>query len=156
VTALTATHRQQIDPAKEQLVARAEKLLDEVDLKNVDRDDFGHSQLRNLSAVAAETQSPAVVANFLRFQIGRDKKGQNWAKRVGTKRLGEVFLDALGAETEVLPGLARQIAGAGAPPLTVQLVRMELIRHFLGFAGRYLKFLDLERPKKGRGQGDTP
>jgi hypothetical protein len=154
VTTLTVQHRREIDLAKEQLVADAEKLLLKVGLKDVDRNQFGHSQLRNLSAVAAETQSPAVVSNFIRFQIGRDngrdpeKKG--WAKKVGTRRLGELFIEALEGQEATIPQLAHRIAGEGASAVTVQLVRIELIRHFLGFAGRYLKFLDLDRPDKSK------
>ncbi|MDX1997881.1 MAG: hypothetical protein SF066_09200 [Thermoanaerobaculia bacterium] len=146
MTTLTLEQRREIDLVKEQLVQRAEKLLDDVGLGTMERNLFGHSQLRNLSAIAVETQSPAVVTNFIRFQIGRAKKDQGWAKPVAGKRLGQHFIEALEGEEELIPRLALEISRQPKEAAGTQVVRIELIRHFVGFASRYLRFLDLDRP----------
>lgn len=150
---LTLKQRQEIDLIKELLVEEAERLLDRGQVSQIERNKFGHSQLRNLAAVAAETESPAVVANFIRFQMGRDSKGESWSRRVGQggggaqpARLGQLFIDELTAEAGAVSKALKEVTGwaPGAP--SEQMVRMALIRPFLGFATRYLRFLDLDRP----------
>jgi hypothetical protein len=143
--------RQEIDRAKEILVEGAETLLKDAKVIPDDKT-FGHSQLRNLVAVATETESPSVVMNFIRYQMGRDDKYRGWAKTLDKdkQRLGDRFIHALQGE-----GGSVQKALAGieieAGTLTEQLARMELIRYFLGFATRYLKYLEIEaRALKGK------
>lgn len=146
---LTSAQKREIDLAKERLVPAAEDLLERAQVVNINRRDLGESQLRNLIAIANQTQSPAVVLNFIRYQMGRDTRGRNWSKQVGSERVGDLFLEALqgGAMGAILEGMAGLIENEEQK----QLVRIELFRHFLGFASRYMKFLELERPKKGRG-----
>ncbi len=140
---LSIVQRRAIDRAKEILVGKAEALLDDNEV--IRSGTFGHSQLRNLLAVAAETESPAVVHNFIRYQMGRDKKDQKgWARGAEGSRLGDRFIAELSAE----PGAAVGAALAAIPdladqPLLRQLAHIELIRNFLGFAGRYLRYLEL-------------
>ena len=74
-----------IDRLKEELVPAAEAFLDEGQVIRLSKNKFGDSQLRNLIAIANETESPAVVLNFIRYQIGRDTRGQNWASSFGSK-----------------------------------------------------------------------
>lgn len=148
---LNVAQRQAIDRAKESLVTAAEELLTKADVVNIKSKDFGHRQLRNLIAVALETESPAVVTNFIRYQMGRDKldmekNGKGWAnipKDGDGERLGKRFIDVIdgGAITSALS----TVPGVSQDPELSQLARIELIRHFLGFASRYLKFLDLQR-----------
>jgi hypothetical protein len=142
VTSLTTEQRRSIDLAKEQLVTAAEELLNEAQVRP--NRDFGHSQLRNLVAVASETESPAVVLSFIRYQMGRDDKGRNWSRRTGGRRLGEHFIFALNDDQGVVSQALKNIPGRESP-LINQLARMELIRYFLGFATRYMKYLELAR-----------
>jgi hypothetical protein len=150
VSSLNAQQRRAIDQAKELLVAKAEKLLD--DAKVTPSRDFGHSQLRNLVAVAMETESPAVVLNFIRYQMGRDNSHKNWSQGPEGTRLGDRFLGELGNDkgtvTTALAGV-KEAGGLGEDKLLEQLVRMELIRYFLGFATRYMKFLELKARSGG-------
>jgi len=143
---LTFEQKRKIDLAKEHLVPAAESLLDRAKVVKIGRNDLGESQLRNLIAIANETQSPAVVLNFIRYQMGRDSRNRNWSKRVGGEMggetVGELFLKELekGAIATALEGMASVIENDEQK----QLVRIELFRHFLGFASRYMKFLDLQ------------
>jgi hypothetical protein len=149
---LTLTHRRAIDRSKEALVAAAERLLDAAEVTRLRPKDFGHSQLRNLIAIAMETESPAVVTNFIRYQMGRDKPGKSWSSSASGKRLGDRFIHEIdtGAVKEALD----TIVDVKKDPDLVPLVRIELIRHFLGFASRYLKFLDLQR-HGAEGEGEA-
>ncbi len=140
--ALSHTQRRAIDRAKELLVPRAEGLLDDFQVQP--SRDFGESQLRNLLAVAAETESPAAVLNFIRYQIGRDKRHlRGWARGAEGSRLGDRFISELGEGPEAAVGQALATVPDLADPLTRQLARIELMRHFIGFASRYMRYLAL-------------
>lgn len=157
MTSLTLAHRRGIDRAKESLVEAAEALLTDAQVTEIPLKEFGHSQLRNLIAVALETDSPAVVLNFIRYQMGRAGRNKGWANVAqGTdKKLGDRFIDEIkeGKVARALDGL-----GISGDPTLRQLAQIELIRHFLGFASRYLKYLDIKRPPRdrGNGEGDRP
>lgn len=148
MSSLTFDQRRAIDRSKEQLVPAAEKLLDEAAVTELDPKDFGHAQLRNLIAVAMETESPAVVVNFIKYQIGRDSHQRDWASVHAGKSLGERLIDELQKPGCAIDKALETIEGLEGD-LARQLVRIELIRHYLGFASRYLKYLDLKRGKKG-------
>lgn len=150
--ALKLAHRRTIDHSKESLVKAAEELLEEAKVVEIKSKDFGHSQLKNLIAVALETESPAVVTNFIRYQMGRDKGGKDrigksWSnvpKDGDGKKLGQRFIDEIdsGAVQLALESMPSEVLQDRE---LKQLARIELIRHFLGFASRYLRFLDLQR-----------
>ena len=147
---LTTEQRRCIDRAKEQLVGAAETLLRESEV--TPSKDFGHSQLRNLGAVAAETESPAVVLNFIRYQMGRDDKKRHWARGTEGNRIGDRFITALNSDKGVVTQSLKSVVGVEGDALATQLARMELIRYFLGFATRYMKYLELQnRPAQRPG-----
>ena len=160
VSSLTIEQRRRIDLAKEKLVTAAEKLLD--DAQVTPNREFGHSQLRNLVAVASETESPAVVLNFIRYQMGRDDKGKNWSRvvkevpvgepsrEVKKIRLGDLFITDLEEQGGVVRQSLQNVPGCD-DPVTGQLARMELIRYFLGFATRYMKYMELKSNQGNQG-----
>jgi hypothetical protein len=141
VSSLNPAQRRAIDQAKEVLVEGAEKLLEKAGVKP--SKEFGHSQLRNLVAVATETESPAVVLNFIRYQMGRDDKHKNWSQGLKDQRLGDLFLHELHKEGGAVEKAFEQMSASQWEPTLQQLARMELIRYFLGFATRYMKYLEL-------------
>jgi hypothetical protein len=143
--ALSPAQRRAIDRAKELLVTPAETLLDDFDVKPTK--DFGESQLRNLLKVAAETESPAAVLNFIRYQMGRDKKKepQAWARGPEGNRLGDRFITELGDGSEATVGKAlATVPDLAEAPVLRQLARIELMRHFIGFASRHMRYLKLK------------
>lgn len=145
LSSLTPTHRRAIDLAKEDLVTAAEGLLESAQVRP--SKDFGHSQLRNLVAVATETESPAVVLNFVRYQMGRDDKQKGWSRVTEGERLGDRFLAALGGDAGVVSLTLAKVKDWENDATRDQIARMELIRYFLGFATRYMKYLELRYPK---------
>ncbi len=144
MSSLTLEQHRAIDHCKEQLVPAAEALLDEAQGIQIGKD-FGHSQLRNLIAVAMETESPAVVSNFIRYQMGRDNRGNNWGKWIGDKALGERFIDQLDHADGAVAQALGKIPGLEGDPAFSQLARIALIRQFLGFASRHLNYLEFQR-----------
>jgi len=147
VSSLSPAQRRAVDWAKEELVKAAEELLDKAEVHP--SDDFGHSQLRNLEAVAAETESPAVVLNFIRYQMGRDQRDRkSWAQGLEGQRLGDRLITDLGEEKGAVAAALAKIPDLEGEPIAEQLARMELIRYFLGFATRYMKYLELKLGKR--------
>jgi hypothetical protein len=141
VSSFNPAQRLAIDRAKELLVEGAETLLKDAGVKPGKH--FGHSQLRNLVAVAIETESPAVVLNFIRYQMGRDDRHEHWSLGSEGKRLGDQFLKDLHDKEGTVEKAFVQMNASQWEPVQQQLARMELIRYFLGFATRYMKYLEL-------------
>lgn len=151
---LNLAHRRAIDHSKESLVTAAEVLLRDANVVAIKPKDFGHSQLKNLIGVALETESPAVVTNFIRYQMGRDRGGKSWSnvpKEGDGKKLGDRFIDEINSGAVKLA--LEKVPEALQDSEVNQLARIELIRHFLGFASRHLRFLDLQR--KGGDDGEN-
>lgn len=115
-----------------------------------DRNQYGkleESQFRNLMHVADGTDSPEVIKNFLRYQLGRDNK---WGK--GPNSLAEKIIVDIGEaaaesqETHRIYDLAKDIAERAQSP-NLKLIWMDLIRRYIGFGGRHLVYVN-----KGGGQ----
>lgn len=97
------------------------------------RDKLEESQFRNLVRVSDTTESSEVVKNFLRYQVGRDKK---WGR--GSDSLAErIVTDIDGNLTTTAHNIAHE---AGSQQITT--IHMELIRRYLGYGARYLKYLN--------------
>ena len=144
MSSLTLDQHRAIDHCKEYLVPAAETLLKEANDIQIGRD-FGHSQLRNLIAVATETEAPAVVINFIRYQIGRDTHGRNWGKHLGSQTFGDRFIDQLDRADGAVAKALKDVPDLKEDKHGTQLARILLIRQFLGFASRYLKYLEFKR-----------
>ncbi len=147
MTSLSLEQVRAIDRCKEDLVPAAERFLDDAGASQLTKKEFGDSQLRNLIAVANETDSPAVVMNFIRYQIGRDNKQKAWGWKHGDKRLGDRLIEDLSADAGAVRQALSKVPGLD-DRVTQQLAAMALVRQYLGFASRYLKYLDLQRAKR--------
>ncbi len=145
---LTLQQRQAIDLAKESLVLGAENLLNGLDRAGAPR--LSHSQVRNLIAIANETESPAVVTNFIRYQIGRAGKNDAWDKP-GVSSTGDQLIEEIdnGTVAQALNHVetAMEELRQSLDLRSTQSARMALIRHYLGFVSRYLKYLEKTQPK---------
>jgi hypothetical protein len=105
-------------------------------------------QLSNLVGVTGETRSVAVVADFVRYQMGRDERRQNW--RSGTPPLGEAILeqiDRLKAQAEQLVNKASQDITPPDPAAEVERVWLTLVRRFAAYLEH--SFLYYEKMQKG-------
>ncbi|MBD2435566.1 hypothetical protein [Nostoc sp. FACHB-110] len=92
--------------------------------------DLEESQFRNLVRVSDTTDSAEVIKNFLRYQVGRDKK---WGKGKGS--LAEKIVEDIDKNIKKSAEIIAECCQADYKPIW-----LELIRRYLGYGARYLKY----------------
>jgi len=125
--------RAKIDEIEDELVRRAEQVVQKCRGITGKLED---KQLRNVEAVAAETESVAVVDNFIKYQIGRAKEGEGW--RFGPD---QGFGEAVRQDLEWLKEQAGGKAGGG---VTAKDLEIRLVRRYLGYLTRYFKYAQVQ------------
>ncbi|WP_448572254.1 hypothetical protein [Trichothermofontia sp.] len=90
------------------------------------------SQFRNLVRVANASDSPEVIKNFLRYQVGRDDK---WGR--GKNSLAQRIVSDIDGN---LKKAAEEISTQNNA--SQKVIWIELIRRYLGYGSRYLKYLN--------------
>jgi hypothetical protein len=123
--------------AEDALVIAVEDALNTCEYPTSGRDKLEESQFRNLVRVADSTESPEVVKNFIRYQVGRERK---WGR--GKKSLAERIIQDIDGS---LKDSAQDIAKAAQEPDEKKRVQMELIRRYLGYGARHLRYLNSNR-----------
>ena len=93
--------------------------------------DLEESQFRNLVRVSDTTDSAEVIKNFIRYQIGRDKK---WGR--GQESLAERIIQDIDGNIKKTAGIIAECSQIDFKPIW-----LELIRRYLGYGSRYLKYL---------------
>lgn len=118
-----------IRQAEDNLVISIQTALD-------DKNSYGNlqeSQFRNLVRVADTTESAEVIKNFLRYQVGRDSK---WGR--GRNSLAEkIIADIDGNLKQTAATIHTNNDGS-----EFNSIWLELIRRYLGYGARYLKYLN--------------
>lgn len=93
--------------------------------------DLEEAQFRNLVRVSDTTDSAEVIKNFLRYQVGRDKK---WGR--GKDSLAErIVQDIDGKIRKTSEDIAK------GWQIDFKPIWLELIRRYLGYGSRHLKYL---------------
>lgn len=128
--------QQGIREAEDDLVRLIENALDTATYKSLEE-----SQFRNLVRVADTTSSAEVIKNFLRYQTGREEK---WGR--GEDSLAERIIKDIGNIDRggTLIDRAKQIADS-AKTEDFKRIWIELIRRYLGYGSRYLKYLNVSK-----------
>jgi len=94
--------------------------------------DLEESQFRNLVRVADTTESAEVIKNFIRYQVGRDKKWGRGEESLATRLIQDI------------EGNIKNSAGIIATECSqpdFKPIWLELIRRYLGYGSRHLKYL---------------
>jgi hypothetical protein len=118
--------RDKIEKCKDKLVERAEKLCDK-HCPNIAR-----AGLHNLSALANSTLSVKEIQNFVKYQMGRRTKGEDWSANA----FGENLVSELNViKTDCNVGEDRDLYIA-------------LVRLFIGYVVRYAQYLEKAKPDK--------
>jgi hypothetical protein len=120
--------QEKIRQVEDDLVKAIQEALD-------NQDSYGNleeAQFRNLVRVSDTTDSPEVIKNFLRYQVGRDQK---WGR--GKDSLAEQIITDIDNQ---LKTIAQNIAGE-TDNVKMKSIWLELIRRYLGYGARYLKYL---------------
>jgi bisphosphoglycerate-independent phosphoglycerate mutase (AlkP superfamily) len=115
-----------IRQAEDRLVVAIQAALD-------NRNTYGKledSQFRNLVRVAETTESTEVIKNFLRYQVGRDKK---WGR--GRTSLANKIIEDI---DNLLKNLSEDIAREVGEEFH-QRIWLDLIRRYLGYGARHFK-----------------
>ncbi|MEH2355030.1 hypothetical protein [Nostoc sp.] len=115
-----------IRQAEDELVTLIQDALDKTNYG-----DLEESQFRNLVRVSDTTESAEVIKNFIRYQVGRDKK---WGKGKGS--LAERIIADIDGNIK-----KNSQAIAECCQTDYKLVWLELIRRYLGYGARHLKYL---------------
>lgn len=124
---------------EDDIVKAIEAALDTCQYPKLGRDKLEHAQFRNLVRVADTTESAEVIKNFLRYQIGRDEK---WGRGEGS--LAErIIQDIDGALKDMAQKIAEETSSNDP-----KAVWIELIRRYLGYGARYLRYLNPNPPRK--------
>jgi len=93
--------------------------------------DLEESQFRNLVRVADTTDSAEVIKNFLLYQVGRDKK---WGR--GKDSLAEKIIQDIDGNIKKNAHIIAERSQTDFKPIW-----LELIRRYLGYGSRYLRYL---------------
>jgi hypothetical protein len=93
--------------------------------------DLEESQFRNLVRVSDTTDSAEVIKNFIRYQVGRDRK---WGR--GQESLAERIIQDIDGNIKKTAGIIAECSQIDFKPIW-----LELIRRYLGYGSRYLKYL---------------
>ncbi|WP_346291412.1 hypothetical protein [Sphaerothrix gracilis] len=123
--------------AEDALVIAVEDALNSCEYPTSGRDKLEESQFRNLVRVADSTESPEVVKNFIRYQVGRERK---WGR--GEKSLAERIIRDIDGQ---LKNSAQEIVETAQEKDEKKRVQMELIRRYLGYGARHLRYLNSNR-----------
>ncbi len=134
--ALEEAIRHQMDDIVRQ-AAEAVKLLK----PSGEKQSLQESQIRNVINVAGESESIAVVTNFIRYQIGRSSRGQQWQYNgFGLRVIEDIEAGVVAkAARDAAAKAAGKIKGADQDSL-YRRAYLELTRHYLGYLNRAFVF----------------
>lgn len=93
--------------------------------------DLEEAQFRNLVRVSDTTDSAEVIKNFIRYQVGRDKK---WGR--GKDSLAEKIVQDIDGNIKKSAQIIAECSQIDFKPIW-----LELIRRYLGYGSRHLKYL---------------
>jgi hypothetical protein len=120
-----------IRQAEDDLVIWIQEALDNCQYGKSGKEELEESQFRNLVRVSDTTDSAEVIKNFLRYQVGRDKK---WGR--GKDSLAERIVQDIDGSIKKTAQVIAECSQVNFKPIWI-----ELIRRYLGYGSRYLKYL---------------
>lgn len=144
--------------AEDDLVIAIETALDNCEYKKEDKKDdkqLEESQFNNLLRVADTTDSPEVIKNFICYQVGRDEKWGRGKNSLAARIIQDIDIS--------LKNRANQIV-ADNPGADLKYIWIQLIRRYIGYGSRYLKYLNEVKknpnssvvdPRNAEGSRDT-
>ncbi|HIK11559.1 MAG TPA: hypothetical protein IGS52_15085 [Oscillatoriaceae cyanobacterium M33_DOE_052] len=138
--------QQKIRQAEDDLVIWIQAALD----SDKSYGDLKEAQFRNLVRVASSTESTEVIKNFLLYQASKKEDGRDYKWGWGENSLAQNIIKDINT---VIHNRAQDIAKETSPNHSNQ-IWLELIRRYLGYGSRYLKYINSiknERDDKGQG-----
>jgi hypothetical protein len=120
-----------IRQTEDDLVIWIQDALDTCEYGKSGKEELEESQFRNLVRVADTTDSAEVIKNFIRYQVGRDKK---WGR--GEESLATRLIQDIEGNIKKAAGIIAECSQTDFKPIW-----LELIRRYLGYGSRHLKYL---------------
>ncbi len=120
-----------IRQAEDDLVIWIQEALDNCQYGKSGKEELEESQFRNLVRVSDTTDSAEVIKNFIRYQVGREKK---WGR--GKESLAEKIVQDIDGNIKKTAQIIAECSQTDFKPIWI-----ELIRRYLGYGSRYLKYL---------------
>lgn len=118
--------------AEDDLVTWIENALD-----TTEYGDLEESQFRNLVRFADTHDNPKPIQNFLRYLMSKDNKWGKGEESLATRIIADIGIEGQGGK---LIDLANKIAQS-VEYCDIKSIWIELIRRYLGYGSRYLKYL---------------
>jgi hypothetical protein len=120
-----------IRQAEDDLVIWIQNALDSCQYGKSGKEELEESQFRNLVRISDTTDSAEAIKNFIRYQVGRDKK---WGR--GKESLAERIVQDIDGSIKKTAQVIAECSQSEFKPIWI-----ELIRRYLGYGSRYLKYL---------------
>lgn len=134
-----------IDDRLGRIVQIGEKLIDDLDDRHLEK--IEGNQIRNVIAVANSAPHPAVVTNFIRYQMGRSGNPSRAWRETG---LGDKVITQI---EDTLKTLAADVFKE-APVSSADIVQVRLTSLMLGFMNRHFVYkTDVQKARTRRDQG---
>ena len=121
-----------LDKQTEYLVIQAEETISDRRMQDLRRS-LKTSQLSNLLAVAQDTGSPAAIANWVRYQMGRRETQRAW-KQTG---LGDDILRRIEEMGKVAQQMGQQLYGEAVTVEQIMALHVALIQQYVGYMRRW-------------------
>lgn len=135
-----------IRQAEDDLVkAIVDALRDSEYLKSGDKK-LEESQFNNLLRLADTSESPEVIKNFIFYQVGRDEKWGRGKKSLAARIVNDIDGNLKNKADEI----AKQAFTGEVSQEEIKKIQMQLIRLYLGYGSRYLKYLNTVNDPKNK------
>ncbi|MEC4805553.1 MAG: hypothetical protein SAJ12_01880 [Jaaginema sp. PMC 1079.18] len=118
--------QQGIRQSEDSLVIAIQSALDNTQYGNLEE-----SQFRNLVRVSDTTESTEVIKNFLLYQVGRDRKWGRGENSLANRIIHDID-NCIKREADSIATYAESENNKS--------IHLELIRRYLGYGARYLKY----------------
>lgn len=115
-------------------------------LDNTKYEQLEESQFNNLLRLADTSESPEVIKNFIFYQVGRDEKWGRGKKSLAARIVNDIDGNLKNKADEI----AKQAFTGEVSQEEIKKIQMQLIRLYLGYGSRYLKYLNTVNDPKNK------
>jgi hypothetical protein len=126
--------RQAVEPYAEALVDLADATLTTNMMNNLLQHKMRAAQINNLLGVSLETSSPAVVVNWVRYQMGRKETREAW----GNTGLGkQIIADINRIKQPDMAGKVAEMAFRDSSEEHIREAQIVMVRLYIGYLKRW-------------------
>ncbi|MEO0936160.1 MAG: hypothetical protein AAFY21_21305, partial [Cyanobacteria bacterium J06641_2] len=105
----------------------------------------------NLLRVADTTESPEVIKNFIFYQVGRGEKWGQGKKSLAAKIVEDINGDLKNKADEIFKeAFTKETSPEENSETEIKKIWIQLIRRYLGYGSRYLKYLNTVNDPKNK------